>query len=175
MSNLLRMVYVSTTTHPVNQANGGIQVDVGRILMQSRKNNPSHEIGGVLYFANNFFFQCLEGDQAAVNRVYNKIAEDPRHTNVQSVLVKRINKRKFANWSMKYVALEHQVKQLLKENGFSAFSPYEFDEEMIDKMLNLFVTVSDDTSPADQSYDQVTEEKPKQSILSRLFTRKSAA
>ena len=61
MNNMIRMVYVSTTTNPVKPGDGGVQKDIGRILMQARKNNPKDEIGGVLYFSNNYFFQCLEG------------------------------------------------------------------------------------------------------------------
>jgi hypothetical protein len=175
MNTLLRMVYVSTTTNPVNTAIGGVQKDIGRILMQARKNNPAQKIGGVLYFSNNYFFQCLEGEQEAVNCLYNKILADPRHKNVQSVSVKRINKRQFANWSMKYVASEDKVTRLLRDNGFTTFNPYDFDENMIDKMLGLFTTIKDVTAQADQNYDQSVKIKPKQGLLSRLLNRKNAA
>ena len=175
MSNLIRMVYVSTTANPVKLNDGGVQKDIGRILMQARKNNPKDEIGGVLYFSNNYFFQCLEGEQAAVNRLYNKIADDPRHENVQSVSVKRIHTRQFANWSMKYVALEDNVTRLLKENGYASFTPYEFDDDMIDKMLGLFTTAVDQTAKPDQDYNATIARKEKQGLLSRLFNRKQAA
>lgn len=176
MSNLLRMVYVSTTTNPVNNINiNGVQKDVGRILMQARKNNPPLKVGGVLYFSNNFYFQCLEGEQEAVNRVYNKILDDPRHQNVQSVSVKRINKRLFANWSMKYVALDDFVTQLLEDNGYSSFRPYEFDEDMINKMLGLFVTTNDTPAQADQNYDQADKKRSRPGFISRLLHRKHAA
>jgi hypothetical protein len=92
MSNLIRLIYASKSTNPASENYGGIQVDVGRILMQSRKNNPRHQIGGVLYFSNNYFFQCLEGGQDVVNQLYNKIAEDPRHENVQSLSVNELMK-----------------------------------------------------------------------------------
>jgi hypothetical protein len=175
MSTLLRMVYVSTTTNPVNSAIGGVQKDIGRILMQARKNNPALKIGGVLYFSNNYFFQCLEGEQETVNRLYNKILADPRHKNVQSVLVKRINKRQFANWSMKYVASQDKVTQLLRDNGFNTFNPYDFDEDMINHMLGLFTIVKDVTGQADQNYDQPNKPQAKQGLLSRLLNRKNAA
>ncbi len=175
MSTLLRMVYVSTTTHPVDMTTGSVQKDIGRILMQSRKNNPPLQVGGVLYFNNNYFFQCLEGEQEVVNRIYNRILADPRHKNVQSVSVKRINKRQFANWSMKYVTSENRVAHLLRENGFSEFNPYEFDENMIDKMLGLFTTIKDVTAQADQNYDMDKNKEQRQGLLSRLFQRKNAA
>ncbi len=175
MSNLIRMVYVSTTTNPVKAGDRGVQKDIGRILMQARKNNPKDEIGGVLYFRDNYFFQCLEGEQAAVNQLYNTIADDPRHHNVQSVSVKRIQQRQFANWSMKYVALEDDVTRLLKANNYAAFTPYEFDDGMIEKMLGLFTTAFDQTSRPDQNYDAKIEPKENHGLLSRLFNRKQAA
>lgn len=150
MSNLVRMVYVSTTTHPVNPARGGIPRDVGRVLMQSRKNNPARQIGGVLYFNNNFYFQCLEGEQQDVDRLYKKIAADPRHTRVQTILVKCIKQRLFADWSMKYVALEHQIGRILQQYGHATFNPYMFSEAMIEQMLGLFVTAEDCTGQPEQ-------------------------
>jgi len=175
MSNLIRMVYVSTSTNPVKPGNGGVQKDIGRILMQSRKNNPKDEIGGVLYFRDNYFFQCLEGEQEAVNRLYKSIADDPRHENVQSVSVKRIHKRQFANWSMKYVALEDDVSRLLKENGYASFTPYVFDDDMIDKILGLFTTAVDQTSRPDQNYNATIADDEKPGLFSRLFNRQQAA
>jgi len=56
MNPLIRLIYASESTNPANAEYGGIQVDVGRILMQARKNNPRHQIGGVLYCSNNYFF-----------------------------------------------------------------------------------------------------------------------
>ena len=44
MSNLLRMVYVSTSTNPINTTDGNVHKDIGRILMQSRKNNPKQTL-----------------------------------------------------------------------------------------------------------------------------------
>ena len=175
MSNLLRMVYVSTSTTPVRDLDRGVHKDVGRILMQSRKNNPKHEIGGVLYFSNNYFFQCLEGEQEAVNNLFQKITEDKRHNNVQTISVKRISNRQFANWSMKYVALRDNVTRLLQQHGMSDFEPYKFDDEMIDKMLSLFTSEVDNTSHPDQNYNKPTSQKKKTSFISRLFNKAKAA
>jgi hypothetical protein len=169
------MVYVSTTTKPVNSDSGTLQVDVGRILMQARKNNPTDKIGGVLYFSNNYYFQCLEGDQEAVNKLYNKILNDPRHENVQTVSVKLVSNRMFANWSMKYVAPEYNIERLLKENGFTIFNPYVFNEEMIEKMLALFAKTEDQTGDADQNYAKTDDVKDKQGFFSRLLKGRKAA
>jgi hypothetical protein len=168
MSNMIRMIYVSQTTNPV-KTGAGIQTDIGRILMQARKNNSAKRIGGVLYFRDNHFFQCLEGEQKAVNELYSKISEDPRHKNVQTVSVKRIDERLFSNWSMKYVANEDRVSRLLQENGYRSFTPYEFDDAMLDKMLKLFVRSNDPTGQADQSYKRRVRNAPKSGFFQRVF------
>ena len=168
MSNMIRMIYVSQTTNPVKTA-GGVQTDIGRILMQARKNNASKRIGGVLYFRDNYFFQCLEGDQKEVNDLYAKISEDPRHNNVQTVLVKRIDERMFSNWSMKYVANEDKVSRLLQANGYKSFTPYDFNEAMLDNMLKLFVQSNDPTGQADQKYKRRARKAPKPGFFQRVF------
>lgn len=172
MNPLIRLIYASQSTNPADENYGGVQVDVGRILMQSRKNNPRYEIGGVLYFSNNYFFQCLEGRQDVVNRLYNRITEDPRHENVQSLSVNRVNERYFTNWSMKYVALEENVNKLLKAYGYDKFLPYTFDDEMVDKLLRLFVVTKDFQGITDQNYDTTLIAKRKPGILQRLFKRR---
>lgn len=171
MSNLLRMVYVSTSATPVSKTGGALQVDVGRILMQSRKNNPKIEVGGVLYFSNNYFFQCLEGEQDVVNDLYQRISTDPRHKDIQTLSVKRINQRMFSNWSMKYVTTEDQVVQLIKKHGMAEFNPYEFDGEMIDEALSLFTSITDETSKPDQNYSIKSTSKKKPGFFAKLFNK----
>ena len=83
MNNLIRLIYISTTTNPVDPSKKGVQTDIGRILMQSRRNNPRKNVGGVLYFRNNYFLQCLEGEEQAVKGIYNRISTDPRHNKVR--------------------------------------------------------------------------------------------
>jgi len=145
MSSLIRLIYASTTTNPIDTTRTGVQTDIGRILMQSRRNNPRRNIGGVLYFRNNYFLQCLEGEEQAVKEVYNKLSKDPRHSKVRIMSAKRVDRRMFTDWSMKYVANEENIARLLKLNGYDEFVPYAFDEEIIDRLLGLFVLSKDPT------------------------------
>ena len=59
MSSLIRLIYVSRANFEPAKESGGIEPTVARILMQSRRNNPKEQIGGVLYFGDGYFFQCL--------------------------------------------------------------------------------------------------------------------
>lgn len=174
MSKLVRLVYVSTSTNPMAPSSGNIPSEVGRILMQSRKNNPASEVGGVLYFSNNYFFQCLEGEQSDVDRVYRKISTDPRHQNLQTVSVRRVDERLFADWSMKHVALEQDVKAILQQYGLDSFNPYNFDEAIIDQILNLFVVARDSSAQSDEHNTSGRTTRPG-GLLGRLFHRRRRA
>ena len=171
MNNLIRLIYVSTTTNPVDPSKKGVQTDIGRILMQSRKNNPRQNIGGVLYFRNNYFLQCLEGEEQAVKDVYNKLSLDPRHSRVRIVSVKRVDRRHFSDWSMKYVANEENISRLLKLHGYRDFVPYEFDEEMFERLLGLFVISKDPTKDSTLPEVMKSEKSSGRGLLSRLMGR----
>ena len=65
----------------------------------SRKNR-NLEITGVLLFTGDHFVQVLEGGKHVVLRVYEQIQQDTRHRNVDLLLLRPIEKRRFPYWSM---------------------------------------------------------------------------
>lgn len=139
---LVRLTYASTATFP-SDVKGGIEAEVARILLQSRKNNPKDELGGVLHYGNGYFFQCLEGPREKVNQAYQKILKDPRHKEVQVLNTISIRRRLFNEWSMKYLPLEENLSQLLKARGQSKFNPYVLNDKDIDELLKACVTGKD--------------------------------
>lgn len=131
----IRLTYASTATFQQQRDAAGIEVNVARILMQSRRNNARDRIGGVLHFGDGYFFQCLEGSRAAVNRTYSRIGEDPRHHKVQLLSLDEVGEGMFSDWSMKYVAIEKNIDAVLARFGIKGFDPYRFDKEVIDSLL----------------------------------------
>ena len=150
---LVQLTYASQATFSSHQQ-GGVETEVARILLQSRRNNPKQKLGGVLHFGNGYFFQCLEGEQAAVNAAYDRIAKDPRHTGVQMLGLNIMQRRRFEDWSMKYVALESDIQALLAEHKLKEFNPYQFEPKLIVKLIDLFAGASDDDAyaPTNPSY-----------------------
>ena len=73
MARHLRIVYASRSTFPPIRDGAGIHPEVARILVQSRRNNARHRIYGGLYFADGSFFQCLEGREAEVQALYERL------------------------------------------------------------------------------------------------------
>lgn len=137
MQNLIQLVYISRSTFVPEKLTGGIQPNVARILLKSRANNEKNGLVGVLYFGDNNFFQCLEGEQSAVEKLYEKLLLDPRHKDLQIIVKKPIDTLSFSNWSMKYVPIEAKMMSILNANGFKKFDPYQFDQNTNNLVINL--------------------------------------
>jgi hypothetical protein len=70
------------------------------LLAKCRENNARLEITGMLLYQNRSFFQVLEGDQEAVESLYEKIAGDKRHLRVTKIISEPIEQRAFGDWTM---------------------------------------------------------------------------
>lgn len=146
-ADLIRLCYASKASFTSRSNQGVIEPSVARILMQSRKNNPRHRIGGVLHYANGYFFQCLEGNTTEVDSTFARIGQDPRHHSVQVLSRGHIDQRLFGDWSMKYLAVEDRLRAVLHRHSHSSFNPFEFDQALIQELLLACVGGVDPTEP----------------------------
>jgi hypothetical protein len=116
---LVRLMYASRATQAVNQE------ELLAILRKSKANNPAVGITGVLCFSEGIYLQALEGGRSAVNKLYNRIAADPRHTDVELLCYEEIGERRFAGWSMGQVNLARlNPALLLKYSEKPALDPF---------------------------------------------------
>ena len=135
MTDLIQLVYASRATFSGSKEGVLVEPEVARILTQSRRNNRPQRIGGVLVFADGCFFQCLEGDAAVVEPLYEHLHGDPRHDDVKLLLKRPVDRRLFRLWAMKYITVDKAVRSVLKRAGVESFDPYQFDEKTIDDLL----------------------------------------
>ncbi len=91
---LVRLLYASRAVPAVDQE------ELAAILRKSKAYNTTIGVTGVLCFSGGIFLQVLEGGRSAVNRLYNRIAADPRHTQVELLAFEEIAERRFAGWAM---------------------------------------------------------------------------
>lgn len=116
---LVRLLYASRAIDTVDAE------ELQAILRQSKTANPRHGITGVLCLSDGIFLQVLEGGRGAVNRLYGRIAADPRHTDVELLLYQEISERRFAGWSMGQVNLARiNPSLLLKYSASATLDPY---------------------------------------------------
>jgi Sensors of blue-light using FAD len=122
---LVRLLYASRAVAPIGAD------DMLRILRQSKAHNPAQGITGVLCCSEDIFLQVLEGGRAAVNRLYNRIAADPRHKDVELLSYQHIGERRFAGWSMGQVNLAKlNPGLLLKYSATATLDPFSVSGEV---------------------------------------------
>jgi hypothetical protein len=116
---LVRLMYASRAVPAVDQE------ELVAILKKSKVNNPKAGITGVLCFSEGIFMQVLEGGRTAVNQLYNRIAADPRHSDVVLLHYDEIAERRFAGWSMGQVNMARlNPALLLKYSECAKLDPY---------------------------------------------------
>jgi len=116
---LVRLMYASRAAKPLDPE------ELTHILRHSRSANPKMGVTGVLCSTGDLFIQVLEGGRAAVNRLYNRIAADPRHAEVTLLSYEEIAERRFAGWAMGQVNLARlNPALLLKYSETAALDPY---------------------------------------------------
>jgi Sensors of blue-light using FAD len=146
MKKLIQLIYISRSTFTPEGLQMGIESNVARILAKSRINNRRNGLVGVLYFGDGCFFQCIEGEEAAVDTLYAKLAADTRHKDIIVFSRKVVNALSFPDWAMKYVPIEKPMTQLLQAGGYKTFDPYKFDAEMTQRVMTLLHASSDPTA-----------------------------
>lgn len=82
---------------------------------KASKINAAHDVTGILLFNGTHFFQLLEGPEAGIQTIYQKICTDRRHHNVVELMRDYAPYRRFGNAGMELFDLrEHDRSSLLQ-------------------------------------------------------------
>ena len=136
---LVRLLYASRAAESVNADT------LHAILKQSKAHNPEVGITGVLCFCFNagVFMQVLEGGRAQVNRLYNRIARDPRHRDVELLSYEEIGERRFAGWAMGQVNMNRlNPALLLRYSESPVLDPYSVSGSVSMALFNELVATA---------------------------------
>lgn len=79
--------------------------ELSNLLIRSRQKNGALGITGILLYFNGNIIQVLEGKQDDVERIYEKIRRDPRHSQLIELYKSPIEQRAFPGWLMGYKTL----------------------------------------------------------------------
>jgi hypothetical protein len=130
MSNMIRLVYVSTAVDSVDLN------EFKRILGTAQKNNERRDLTGMLAFNSKVFLQGLEGSREAVNDLYAKLMRDARHFNLMLLKYEPIEMRQWSGWSMGFAAPNTENRALfLKYSAQSVFNPYGMSGDNAENLL----------------------------------------
>ena len=134
---LVRLMYASRATEAVRPD------ALNAILKKSTHNNPGIGVTGVLCFSGEIFLQVLEGGRLPVSRLYNRIAQDPRHTDVVLLSYEEIEERSFAGWAMGQVNMSRlNTSLLLKYSETAVLDPYAVSGKVSMALFNELVATA---------------------------------
>ena len=134
---LVRLLYASRATETVRPET------LNAILKKSTLNNPLCGVTGVLCFSGEIFLQVLEGGRLPVSKLYNRIAQDPRHTDVALLSYEEIDERSFAGWSMGQVNMGRlNPALLLKYSEAAVLDPYAVSGKVSMALFNELVATA---------------------------------
>lgn len=99
--HLIQLIYLSRSrlAEPVADALKALQI-------QAEANNASNGITGLLVYNAGYFLQIIEGDDRAIERLYDKICRDQRHTDICRLSSHQIQRRLFDGWHMGLINVE---------------------------------------------------------------------
>lgn len=75
-------------------------LNMATILAQSQRNNARDGLTGVLAAHDGRFIQVLEGPGPDIDRLLQRLTDDPRHSDVTVVDRRPIESRSFGDWTM---------------------------------------------------------------------------
>ncbi|AMR25707.1 hypothetical protein A0257_00465 [Hymenobacter psoromatis] len=89
-----QVLYHSVAVRPFTEA------ELHTLLKNAHSFNVRQGVTGILLYSDSRFVQLLEGDEQSVRKLYDRIQQDPRHTQVVTVSEGPGPCRRFADWSM---------------------------------------------------------------------------
>ena len=110
---LLCLAYVSTSVRPIPTP------ELLALLKTSRRNNARAAVTGMLLHKGKNFMQVLEGSEGAVRAVWTRVAADPRHRHMVTVLDTWTAERQFGDWLMGFHNLDDP--EVHSTPGYSEF------------------------------------------------------
>ena len=126
----------------------------------------------MLLYGSGTFLQVLEGNEKVVDELIDQIRKDPRHTNLQILSRKAIQRRQYPDWSMGFKRVsdkELQNVDALRDYGEIDFSPDYLAQhsEVVQSLMNHFRKERFKT--IGQSELGVDEEDPMINVLHRVI------
>ena len=142
-SDLYNLVYCSRNR--IRGNNAEMAAELQNILASSRVNNSRAGITGALLYNAGNFAQILEGPLSAIERTFEVIQRDPRHSEVTVIQSGRTTARQFPEWSMAFAGNNAIERMPLATAAFEAVfaNSVGAGEQMLSLLKDLIVREDD--------------------------------
>jgi hypothetical protein len=132
---MLQISYLSRSRAPMTPA------QLLELLLQSRRNNVERGITGMLLYGNGTFLQVIEGEDAVVDRLVERISVDPRHDGIQLLGRREIQERQYTDWSMGFERVTDAGLQQVE--GLRDFGARDFNFDYLSRNGEVVETLMD--------------------------------
>lgn len=99
------------------------------LLQQCLRNNAARGVTGMLLYGEDTFLQALEGEDAVIDELVERIARDPRHAKVQLLHRREVERRQYSDWSMGFKRISDQELSSIK--GLKNFGAKDFNFDFL--------------------------------------------
>lgn len=104
---LVSMLYSSKATVPFGQT------ELADLVSSAIERNRRRRVTGALFHADGDFLQWIEGPAESVNRLFDRISRDPRHSNIEVLATGSAESRVFADWNLRLFNDKFSVPETL--------------------------------------------------------------
>ena len=117
---MYELIYFSTAREDLQET------DIDDILAIASQFNKENNITGCLLYYKHEFLQLLEGDQAVIDALYERICADKRHYDVALLYTGEKGERTFKKWSIAFHSVTDKdingVSEEMFKSNFIQFS-----------------------------------------------------
>lgn len=86
------------------------EADLYALVEQARRLNALDGITGLLFRSGDYFFQIVEGGHEAIADLKLRLARDPRHQSIETLLNEEADGRLFLGWDMQLVEEDSDMR-----------------------------------------------------------------
>lgn len=141
---LHRLIYASRQAFTVDMIP---DEEIDALIRASIRNNRASAITGLLLVHDGWFVQALEGPAEAVMTTYQRILNDPRHTDSRLVSAGPGGTREFGDWNMcarRFSAADDAILDTLAQR--EAFDPSVLTDKSALRLLKAVRGIQDRTA-----------------------------
>lgn len=123
-----RAVYVSRAVGPA----ASNLMALSEILGASQRNNRTRGLTGMLLAHDGWFLQALEGQKAAIDRLFTDLELDSRHGEMRLISFEPIETPAFAEWSMGQAMITPSIASRLEGRSLTDLTADEAMDLLLD-------------------------------------------
>lgn len=129
----------------ISKANNEFTLDeLTDLSIDAGMRNRQIDVTGMLVYHQGVFLQFLEGNEHTIGDLYQRIANDPRHSDCQIIYTNEATTRLFSNWFTHYLSFEY-IKEITGEElagDIAELLAGEVeDQEHVERVLNKFTSI----------------------------------